>query len=156
MSRKLMCRVLKLLYNLNDNIEGNPTTAHHVSYRHKRNVQKDNSDATKTDSNDLRFGPQDDGFFDSDIGVVVGKGVKVAMDFLNTDKVIVCSCWKTKIKRKKMKKRKKNEDDEQEKEEEEGDEEKEIVKDEDDKGENDEVCVLSKPYMQMVIYIMIN
>ncbi|GMN48301.1 hypothetical protein TIFTF001_017488 [Ficus carica] len=36
------------LYNLNDNVEGNPTTAYHVSYRHKRNFQNDDSDAMMT------------------------------------------------------------------------------------------------------------
>ncbi|GMN60884.1 hypothetical protein TIFTF001_029972 [Ficus carica] len=107
-SKKLLRRVLKLLYNLNYNIEGNPTTAYHVSYRHKRNVQKNDSDATQTDSDDLRFGPQDDGFVDSDMGIVADKGVKTTINFLNADK-------------------------------EEGDEEKEIAKDEDDKGENDEI-----------------
>ena len=90
-SRKLLRRVLKLLYNLNDNVEGNPTIAYHMSYGHKRNVQNDDSDAIKTDSDDLRFGPQDDGFLDSNIDVVVDKGVKVALDFLNADKVIVYS-----------------------------------------------------------------
>ncbi|GMN48000.1 hypothetical protein TIFTF001_017167 [Ficus carica] len=65
---------------------GNPTTTYHVSYRHKRNVQKDDSDATKIDSDDLRFGPQDDRFVDSDIIVIADKGVKVVMDLLNTDK----------------------------------------------------------------------
>ncbi|GMN62445.1 hypothetical protein TIFTF001_031541 [Ficus carica] len=53
--------------------EGNPTISYHVSYRHKRNFQKDDSDAMKTDSNDLRFGPQINGFLDSDIGVVADK-----------------------------------------------------------------------------------
>ena len=91
-SKKLLRRVLKLLHNLNDNVEGNPTIAYHVNSRHKKNVQTDDSDALKTDSDDLRFGPQDDGFVDSDIGVITDKGVKAAMDFLNADKVIVCSC----------------------------------------------------------------
>ncbi|GMN47952.1 hypothetical protein TIFTF001_017126 [Ficus carica] len=45
--------VLELLYNLNDNVEGNPTIAYHVSSRHKRNVQTDDSEALKTDSDDL-------------------------------------------------------------------------------------------------------
>ncbi|GMN54976.1 hypothetical protein TIFTF001_024097 [Ficus carica] len=126
-ARKLLRRVLKLLYNLNDNVDGNPITAYHVSYRHKRNVQNDDSDAMKTDSDDLQFSPQDDSFLDSDIGDIADKDVKAAMDFLNADKVIVCSCWKSKMNRKKMKKR----EDEDEK----GDEEKD---DEDDEGENNE------------------
>ena len=50
---KLLRRVFKLLYNLNDNVEGNPTTAYHVSCRHKRNIHKDDSDAPKTDSDEL-------------------------------------------------------------------------------------------------------
>ncbi|GMN51249.1 hypothetical protein TIFTF001_020399 [Ficus carica] len=54
--------------------------------RGQRNVQKDDSDAMKTDSNDLRFGPQDDGFVDSDIDVVADKVVKATMEFLNADK----------------------------------------------------------------------
>ncbi|GMN63843.1 hypothetical protein TIFTF001_032916 [Ficus carica] len=44
------------------------------------------SDAPKTDSDDLRFGPKDDLFFDSDISVVADKGVKAAIEFLNADK----------------------------------------------------------------------
>ncbi|GMN66769.1 hypothetical protein TIFTF001_035836 [Ficus carica] len=52
-SRKLLRRILKLLYNLNDNVEGKPTIAYHVSYRHKRNFQKDDLDAAKTDYDDL-------------------------------------------------------------------------------------------------------
>ncbi|GMN72081.1 hypothetical protein TIFTF001_052782 [Ficus carica] len=85
-SSKLLRKVLKLLYNLNDNVEGNPTTAYHVSSRHKRNVQTNDSNALKTDSDDLQFGPQDDVFIDSDIGVFADKGVKAAMEFLNFDK----------------------------------------------------------------------
>ncbi|GMN47611.1 hypothetical protein TIFTF001_016788 [Ficus carica] len=115
-SRKLLRRVLKLLYNLNDNVEGNPTTAYHVSYKHVSNVQKDDSDAMKIDSDDLQFGPQDDGFLDSDIGVVADNDVKAALDFLNADKVIVYK--------------------DEEKEDEEEYEEKE--ENEDDKQENDE------------------
>ena len=80
-----MCRVPKLLYNLNDNVEKNPITAYHVSCRHKRNVQKDDSGALKTDSDDLRFGPQDDGFLDSGISVIADKGVKATIEFLNAD-----------------------------------------------------------------------
>ena len=72
-SKKLLCRVLKLLYNLNENVEGKPTTAYHVSYKHKRNVQNDDLDAMKIDSDDFRFGPQDDGFLDSDISDVADK-----------------------------------------------------------------------------------
>ncbi|GMN59356.1 hypothetical protein TIFTF001_028444 [Ficus carica] len=86
-SRKLMPRVIKLLYNLNDNVDENPTTTYHVSCRHKRNVKKDDSDALKTDSDDLRFGSQNDVFIDFDIGVVAVKGVKVAIKFLNADKI---------------------------------------------------------------------
>ncbi|GMN60165.1 hypothetical protein TIFTF001_029249 [Ficus carica] len=85
------------------------------------------------------------GFLDSDIGVVVDKGVKAAMDFLNADK---------------DEDEEEDEDDERENEKvilkysmssipymqmiisvmthEKGDEEVEIAKDEDDKGENDE------------------
>ena len=91
-SRKLLRRVLKLLYNINDNVEWNPTTAYHVSSRHKRNVQTDDSDALKTNFDDFRFGSQDDVSIDSNIGVVAHKDVKAAMEFFNTDKVIVCSC----------------------------------------------------------------
>ncbi|GMN48583.1 hypothetical protein TIFTF001_017747 [Ficus carica] len=85
-SKKLLLRVLKLLYSLNDNVKGKPTTAYHVSYRHKRNVQNSDSDAMKTDYDDFRFGLQDDGFLDSDIGDVADNGIKAAMDFLNADK----------------------------------------------------------------------
>ena len=92
-SRKLLRKVPKLLYNLNDNVERNPTTTYQVSYRHKRNVQNDDSDAMKIDFDDLQFGPQDDSFLDSDIGDVADKDVKAAIDFLNANKVIVCSCW---------------------------------------------------------------
>ena len=91
-SKKLQHRVLKLLYNFNDNVEGNLIITYCVSYRHTRNVQKDDSDAMKTNSNDLQIGLQDDGF-NSDISFVVDKDVKVALDFLNANKVIVCSCW---------------------------------------------------------------
>ncbi|GMN46945.1 hypothetical protein TIFTF001_016119 [Ficus carica] len=85
-SRKLLRRVLKLWYNHNDNVEVNLTTAYHVSCRHKKYVQKDDSDVLKTDSDDLQFDSQDYVFIDSDIGVVADKGVKVAMKFLNVDK----------------------------------------------------------------------
>ena len=87
--RKLLRRVLKLLYTLNDNVEGNPTIAYHVSYRHKRNVQNDDLDAIKTDSDDLQFDPQDDGFLDSNISIVADKSVKAAMNFLNANEFIV-------------------------------------------------------------------
>nr|GMN67833.1 hypothetical protein TIFTF001_036889 [Ficus carica]GMN67839.1 hypothetical protein TIFTF001_036895 [Ficus carica] len=85
-SKKHLRRVLKLFYNLNDNVKGNPTTTYHVSSRHKRNVQKDDSDALKTDSDDLQFGSQDDVFIDFDIGVVVDKDVKIVMEFFNSEK----------------------------------------------------------------------
>ncbi|GMN59279.1 hypothetical protein TIFTF001_028357 [Ficus carica] len=84
-SRKLLRRVLKLLYNINDNVEGNPTTTYPVS-RHKRNVPTNDSEALKTDSDDHRFGSQDDVFIDFDIGVVADKGVKAAMELFNADK----------------------------------------------------------------------
>ncbi|GMN50785.1 hypothetical protein TIFTF001_019939 [Ficus carica] len=87
--------------------EGNPTTTYRVNYRHKRNVHNDDSDAMKTNSDDLRFGPQDDGFLDSDIGFVADKGVKAAMDFLNADK-------EDKDKEKKDEEEEENEDDERE------------------------------------------
>ena len=80
-----------MLYNLNDHIEENPTAAYHISSRYKGNVHIDDSDTLKIDSDDLRFGPQDDVFIDSDIGVVADKGVKAVMEFLNSDKVIICS-----------------------------------------------------------------
>ncbi|GMN62467.1 hypothetical protein TIFTF001_031530 [Ficus carica] len=73
----------------------------------------------------------DDGFLDSDIGVVADKGVKAAMDFLNTDK----------------------EDKDEEKEDDEEEEENE-----DDERENENVILkyskLGIPYMQMIISIM--
>ncbi|GMN64720.1 hypothetical protein TIFTF001_033807 [Ficus carica] len=83
---KLLRRVLKLLSNMNDNVEGKPPTAYHVSSRHKMNVQTDDSDALKTDSNDLGSSSQDDVLIDSDIGAVVDMGVKAAMEFFNADK----------------------------------------------------------------------
>ncbi|GMN48471.1 hypothetical protein TIFTF001_017646 [Ficus carica] len=83
---KLLCRVLKLLSNINDNVEGKPPTAYHVSSRHKMNVQTDDSDALKIDSNDLSSGLQDDVFIDSNISAVEDMGVKAAMKFFNADK----------------------------------------------------------------------
>ncbi|GMN59061.1 hypothetical protein TIFTF001_028148 [Ficus carica] len=121
-SRKLLYRVPKLLCNLNDKIKGNPTTAYHVSYRHKRNAQNDDLNAMKNDYDDLRFGPQDNGFLDFDFDIA-NKGVKAVMDFLNGNK--------TKMK-KRMRKRKKMKIDEgendEEDEDEEGDKEKEDEK----------------------------
>ncbi|GMN34893.1 hypothetical protein TIFTF001_048394 [Ficus carica] len=90
-STKLLCIILKLLSNMNDNVEGKPPTMYHVSSKHKMNVQTDDSDALKTDSNDLSSGSQDDVLIDSDIGVVADMCVKAAMEFFNANKVIVCS-----------------------------------------------------------------
>ena len=36
--RRLLRRIFKLLYNLNDNVDGNPITVYHVSCKCKRDV----------------------------------------------------------------------------------------------------------------------
>ncbi|GMN48396.1 hypothetical protein TIFTF001_017573 [Ficus carica] len=125
---------------------GNPTTAYHVSDKHKRKVQNDDLDAMKIDFDDLRLDPQDDGFLDSNISDIAEKGVKATMDFLSDNK-----------EDKDEEKEDKEEDEEEEEEEEENedddgendeededeeeDEEKEDEEDEDEKGENDEAIL---------------
>ena len=88
-SNKLLRRVLKMLTdNMSQQGQGKAQPGTPVTSRQPMDVPTNESDALKTNFNDIATGLHDEVLIDSFIGAAADIGVQAAMEFLTGDKVI--------------------------------------------------------------------